>query len=132
MSGRWALPPLSLGDMAPEFAAVSRTNPAFHFSTVAGRHVLLAFMPRDPAARDAAIAAVEPLMPRFEGRFLAAFFVAREAESHEVAGIQVVAQQRSPELILRTRALQDCRDRVEDMTAGDGSALAALETQLHD
>jgi len=84
VSGRWALPPLSLGDMAPEFAAVSRTNPAFHFSTVAGRHVLLAFMPRDAAARDAAIAAVEPLMRRFEGRFLAAFFVAREPESDAI------------------------------------------------
>lgn len=84
MSSPWALPGLSPGDLAPAFAAVSRTNPAFHFSTVAGRHVLLAIMPRDAAAREAAVAAVAPLMPRFEGRFLAAFFVAREAQSSAI------------------------------------------------
>jgi predicted 2-oxoglutarate/Fe(II)-dependent dioxygenase YbiX len=47
---------------------------------VAGRYVLLAIMPRDPARRAAAVAAAEPLMPQFEGHRLAAFYVAREAE----------------------------------------------------
>lgn len=78
MSGRWTLKGLDIGDMAPEFATASRTNPAFHFSTVAGRHILLAIMPRDAVARDAAIAAAAPLTPLFDGRALAAFFVARE------------------------------------------------------
>ncbi|HKP78698.1 MAG TPA: 2OG-Fe(II) oxygenase [Phenylobacterium sp.] len=81
MSGRWTLPPLSEGDMAPEFHAASRGNPRFYFSTVAGRYVLVAVMPRDPARRAAAVAAAEGLAPRFEGRFLAAFYIAREAEN---------------------------------------------------
>jgi len=78
MSARWTLPPMSLGEMAPPFVTATRQNPKFHFSTVAGRHLLVAIMPRDPVARDAAIAAVAPLMPQFEGEFLAAFFIARE------------------------------------------------------
>lgn len=80
MSGRWALPPLSEGDMAPDFAALSRANPRFNFSTVAGRHVLLAIMPRDADRRAAAVGVAKPLLPRFEGHHLAAFYVAREAE----------------------------------------------------
>ena len=78
MSQRWALPAFSIGEMAPAFSAATRLNPRFHFNTVAGRHLLLAIMPRDPAARVAALAAAEPLMPRFNAQFLAAFFVVRE------------------------------------------------------
>jgi len=81
MSGRWTLPPFGVGDLAPDFSAVSRVNPRFHFSAVAGRYVLLAIMPRDPARREAAVAAAASLAPQFEGRRLAAFYVAREAEN---------------------------------------------------
>jgi len=80
MTGRWALPPLAPGDMAPAFTAVSRTNPKFHFSAVAGRHLLLGFLPRDPDRRDAAYAAVRPLLGRFDGHFAAAFLIARETD----------------------------------------------------
>lgn len=92
MTGRWSLPALDMGDMAPEFTATSRTNPAFHFSTVAGRHVLLGILPRAPAARDAAIAAAAPLLPRLDGRFLAGFFVAREPMGDTVPADQLPGQ----------------------------------------
>lgn len=84
MSGRWTLPPLAPGDMTPEFKAVSRTNPAYHFSTVAGRYVLLAIMPRDAAKRAEALAAVARIGARFDGLFLAAFFVAPQADGPEI------------------------------------------------
>jgi len=80
MSGRWSLPPLAPGDMAPDFRAVSRINPRFHFSTVAGRYVLFAVLPRDPARRDAAYAAVEPLLTVCERQPAVAIFVVREPE----------------------------------------------------
>ena len=73
---RWALPPLSVGEFAPDFSAATHRNPLFHFSTVAGRYVLLAFMPRDPARRAAALAAFETVRPRFNDILLTAFFVA--------------------------------------------------------
>jgi predicted 2-oxoglutarate/Fe(II)-dependent dioxygenase YbiX len=78
---RWALPPLSLGEFAPDFSAPSHRNPHYHFSTVAGRYVLLAFMPRDPTRRAAALAAFGPVRPRFNDSHLAAFFVAGEPDA---------------------------------------------------
>ena len=81
--GRWALAPLSMGEFAPPFAAATRTNPNFHFTTVAGRYVLLAFMPRDPAARAAALAAFEAVRPLFDDLRLTAFFVATGPDGRE-------------------------------------------------
>ena len=75
----WALPDLALGEFAPRFSAATRTNPHFHVSTIAGRYALLAFMPRDPARRAAALAAFQAMRPRFDDRNLTAFFVATEA-----------------------------------------------------
>ena len=79
----WALPPLSVGEFAPHFATASRHNPQFHFSTIAGRYVLLAFMPRDPAARAAALAAFAAVRPQFDDRRLTAFLVATEPGAPE-------------------------------------------------
>ncbi len=79
---RWLpLPPLSPGDFAPDFTLATRHNPAFRFGTVAGRSVLLAFMPSAPSARAAALAALQPRLTSFDGETLAAFFVAREPMS---------------------------------------------------
>ena len=70
----WAdLPPLSPGEFAPDFAAPTRTNPTFHFNTLAGRYVLLAFIP--PEAQAAALAAFQSARARFDDRFITAFFV---------------------------------------------------------
>lgn len=76
MSGRWDLPALSPGEFAPSFAAASRTNPRYHFSTVAGRYILLAFMPSDAARRGRALAAFETIRHLVDGFHVAALFVA--------------------------------------------------------
>ncbi|WP_296599266.1 2OG-Fe(II) oxygenase [Phenylobacterium sp.] len=75
MSGRWTLPPLAPGDMAPDFRGVSRPNPKFHFSTAAGRYVLMGFLPRDPSRREAAYAAVRPLFQVCERQSAAIFLI---------------------------------------------------------
>lgn len=77
MSGRWALSKLTEGELAPDFVAETRPNPRFHFTMAAGRYVLLAFLPGDPAGLAAALAAFEPIRFRFDNRLLGAFFVAR-------------------------------------------------------
>lgn len=69
-----SLPPLSIGEFATMFAAPTRANKQFHFNTVAGRYVLLAFLPSDPARRATALAAFETIRPRFDDRLATAFF----------------------------------------------------------
>jgi predicted 2-oxoglutarate/Fe(II)-dependent dioxygenase YbiX/peroxiredoxin len=85
MTQAWTLPPLSVGEFAPDFTAPTRFNPQFHFNTVAGRYVLLAFTPKDAARRDAAVAAFEAVRPLFDDRKLAAFFVTPEPVSDAVS-----------------------------------------------
>ncbi|MBU1378733.1 MAG: 2OG-Fe(II) oxygenase [Alphaproteobacteria bacterium] len=92
MSGRWALPPLTTGEMAPEFHAATRLNPRFHFSTVAGRYILLAFMPSDPAAVQAALAAFDAIRPRFDDHFLTAFFLVNRADGPDVPPDRIPGQ----------------------------------------
>ena len=92
MSGRWTLPPLAPGDLTPDFCAPSRLNPKYNFSTVAGRYVLLAFMPNDPARRAGAVAAFAAIRPRFDDRFLAAFFVASRADGPDIPADQTPGQ----------------------------------------
>ena len=86
------LPPLSIGEFAPRFAAASVTNPKFYFSTMAGRYVLLGFLPRDPAARAAMTAAFEPLRARFDDFNFIAFFVASDAPTIATAQDRVPGQ----------------------------------------
>lgn len=74
---RWTLPPLAPGEFAPRFVAATRANPTFAFSTTAGRHILLGFMPADAARRDAALAALRAVT--FEGRLRAAMYVTHES-----------------------------------------------------
>lgn len=77
-AGRWALPPLSMGEFAPDFAAPTRMNPKHHFATAAGRYVLLGFIPE--AAEAAALAAFETLRPHFDDETLCAFFVSPRSD----------------------------------------------------
>lgn len=81
MSGRWALPPLSVGEFAPPLLLPTRANPRFHLNSLTGRYVLLAFMPREPARRDAALTAFQVVRPRFDDRHLTACLVAGEPVS---------------------------------------------------
>ncbi len=92
MSGRWALPPLTIGELAPDFRAATRSNPNYHFSTVAGRYILLAFMPNDPARRQAALAAFETIRARFDDTFLAAFFVVDRSDGPDIPADQIPGQ----------------------------------------
>jgi hypothetical protein len=70
---RWALPPLSVGEFAPDFCAPARINPKFHVRTAAGRYILLAFVPE--AAEGAALAAFAQVRGRFDDDNVCAFFV---------------------------------------------------------
>lgn len=92
MTGRWTLPALTTGEVAPDFCAVTRLNPRFHFTTTAGRYVLLGFMPRDPGRRAAALAAVEAIQPRFDDRFLSAFFVASGPDLADIPADRIPGQ----------------------------------------
>lgn len=76
--GRWALPPLSTGEFAPDFAAPTRMNPKYHFSTLAGRYVLLAFTPEESEPQ--ALAAYATVRPHFDDATLCAFFITPRAD----------------------------------------------------
>lgn len=84
MSGRWTLPPLAIGEFAPDFALPTRANPQFHFSTLPGRYVLLAFLPRDAARREAALTAFGGVRPTFDDVNRVAFFVVGDPVSDRV------------------------------------------------
>lgn len=92
MSGRWTLPPLTLGELAPDFSAASRLNPKYHFSTVAGRYILLGFMPADRGRWQPALAAFEAIRAHFTDRFVAAFLVASRADGPDIPADQVPGQ----------------------------------------
>lgn len=67
--------------MAPWFKAASLTNPAYHFSAVGGRYILLGFLPVDDEQRSHALAGFLRLRQRFDDHHLAAFFVVHDAPS---------------------------------------------------
>jgi hypothetical protein len=80
VTGRWTLPALSEGELAPEFMAPTRDNPRFHFSTVAGRYVLLGFLPPGGPAREAALASLAVHRPRFNDVDLTVFLVVSDSD----------------------------------------------------
>lgn len=80
MSDRWALPPLSEGEFAPEFFAPTRANPNFHFNTVAGRYVLLGLMPRDTAAEAEAAAALAPIRALLNDRHVCGLMISPQGD----------------------------------------------------
>lgn len=87
MTGRWDLPALAVGEFAPDFQAATRTNPRYHFSTVAGRYALLGFMPADRERRAQALAGLERVGPLVDGSRFAAFLVAEGPQDDMVDAI---------------------------------------------
>jgi peroxiredoxin len=73
--------PFSPGEAAPWFRAPTPSNPDYHFDTAAGRYVLLVFLPLEPAARLAALKALQAHRKRLDDARLAAFVVARDPET---------------------------------------------------
>jgi predicted 2-oxoglutarate/Fe(II)-dependent dioxygenase YbiX len=71
----WSLPPLSVGEFAPDFSAPTRSNPKFYFSTLAGRYVLLGFLPDDPNRCAAPLAMFDQVRQHFDDVRLTAFLV---------------------------------------------------------
>ena len=81
MTTAWAVPPLSVGDLAPWFVAPTPSNPVFNFSTLSGRYLLLTFLPSDPAMRAEFFQAAAALGQRIDDHNLAAFTVITDPES---------------------------------------------------
>ena len=78
--------PLNLGEPAPWFTAPTPSNPAFVFDTVAGRYVLLLFLPKgDPAATGDALRLLAANYARFDDEMLSAFVVVRDPDTAATA-----------------------------------------------
>ena len=76
---------LIIGQAAPWFTAPTPSNPQFAFSSVAGRYVLLAFLPSDPAQQASALAQMDASKALFDQTNLLAFCVTRDpAAFHKV------------------------------------------------
>jgi hypothetical protein len=73
--------PLSPGEAAPWFKAPTPSNPEFHFDTVAGRYVLLLFLPLEEAPRRAALEALAAHRGLLDERQRTCFVVARDPET---------------------------------------------------
>jgi predicted 2-oxoglutarate/Fe(II)-dependent dioxygenase YbiX/peroxiredoxin len=70
---------LNFGETAPWFTAPTPSNPAFVFDTVAGRYVLLVFLPKaDAQAAGEALRAIVQHRGRFDDQMLSAFVVVRD------------------------------------------------------
>ena len=82
----WSLPTLAIGEFAPQFQAPTRVNPKFYFSTLAGRYVLLGFVPAEAGLRAAALAAFEQVRPRLDDARFTAFLVV--GETPEASALQ--------------------------------------------
>jgi predicted 2-oxoglutarate/Fe(II)-dependent dioxygenase YbiX/peroxiredoxin len=76
---------LNPGEPAPWFYAPSPSNPKFNFSSVAGRYILLAFTPSDPARRDAALAFLQRNIDLIGDFTIACFIVLRDQETFSQA-----------------------------------------------
>jgi peroxiredoxin len=85
--------PLNLGEPAPWFTAPTPSNPEFVFDTVAGRYVLLVFLPKDDtAAAGEALRMLASQQARFDDETLSAFAVVRDpgtaASVHDMRGLR--------------------------------------------
>jgi peroxiredoxin/predicted 2-oxoglutarate/Fe(II)-dependent dioxygenase YbiX len=84
---------LSLGEPAPWFTAPTPSNPAFVFDTVAGRYVVLVFLPKDdPAAAAEALRVIARERPQFDDVRVSAFVVVRDpstaASAQDMRGLR--------------------------------------------
>jgi predicted 2-oxoglutarate/Fe(II)-dependent dioxygenase YbiX len=75
------LPPLSVGEPAPWFKAAIPGKERFVFDTVAGRWVLLGFLPPPGEARNAAVAAAWHGRMAFDDERAVCFLTIRDAET---------------------------------------------------
>jgi len=73
--------PLKPGEAAPWFRAATPSNPEYHFDTVAGRYVLLLFLPREDGPRGAALKALAGHHGLFDDVKASAFVVARDPQT---------------------------------------------------
>jgi predicted 2-oxoglutarate/Fe(II)-dependent dioxygenase YbiX len=77
---------LKPGEPAPWFRGVTPSNPEFTFDSVAGRYVLLAFLPVEDAPRLEMLKALAANQRMFDDARLSAFAVVRDAQT--AAGVQ--------------------------------------------
>jgi predicted 2-oxoglutarate/Fe(II)-dependent dioxygenase YbiX len=71
---------LMLGTPAPVFTGPTPTRPDFSFGSVAGRYVLLCFLPCDPQVRRRVVPVLEANRALLDERRLVAFVVVRDPE----------------------------------------------------
>jgi predicted 2-oxoglutarate/Fe(II)-dependent dioxygenase YbiX/peroxiredoxin len=76
------MPQLSFGVAAPWFEAPTHGNPEFAFSSVAGRYILLVFLPADAASAQTTIDQVLACKVPFDTQRQMVFFVVRDAAVH--------------------------------------------------
>lgn len=78
--------PLTPGDLAPAFFAPSPNNPRYNFSSVAGRYIVVAFLPAgDEAASAAVVTAVNGARALFDDDTRCFFGVLRDADAFALA-----------------------------------------------
>jgi predicted 2-oxoglutarate/Fe(II)-dependent dioxygenase YbiX len=78
--------PLSPGDPVPWFRGATPSNPEFTFDSVAGRYILLAFLPLDEGARHAALSALAAHQAMFDDARISAFAIVRDPQT--AAGVR--------------------------------------------
>ncbi|HKR89274.1 MAG TPA: 2OG-Fe(II) oxygenase [Phenylobacterium sp.] len=78
--------PLKPGEPAPWFRGSTPSYPQFTFDSVAGRYILLAFLPRDDAPRLVVLKALAEHRPMFDDARLSCFAVVRDPQT--AAGAQ--------------------------------------------
>lgn len=87
--------PLKPGEPAPWFRGSTPSNPEFTFDSVAGRYILLAFLPRQDAPRHEALKALAAHRPMFDDARLSAFALVRDAQTEgsaqDMAGLRWVS-----------------------------------------
>jgi predicted 2-oxoglutarate/Fe(II)-dependent dioxygenase YbiX/peroxiredoxin len=77
---------LKPGEPAPWFRGATPSNPEFTFDSVAGRYVLLAFLPKEDAPRLAALQALAGRRAMFDDARASAFGMVRDPQT--AAGVQ--------------------------------------------
>src|ERR1700757_860233 len=78
--------PLKTGEPAPWFRGATPSNPEFTFDSVAGRYILLAFLPLEDAPRVTALRSLAAHQQMFDDARLSAFGVVRDAQT--AAGVR--------------------------------------------
>jgi hypothetical protein len=133
---------LDPGEPAPWFRGATPSNPEFTFDSVAGRYVLLAFLPIEDAARLQALKALAARRAMFDDARVSAFAVVRDpqtaAGARDMAGLrwvldldQAVSRQFAPDgapptWLLLDPALRVLRSAGLDATEALFSYLEAL------